>query len=153
MAKVTPVPEGYHTLTPYLVVDRASEAIEFYKRAFGAAEIARMPGPGGKVMHAEIQIGDSRLMLSDEFPEMGGRSPKAFGGSPASLMVYVADVDTAFTRAVEAGASVEMPLANMFWGDRYGKVKDPFGHVWQMASHVEDVAPDEMAKRMAAAMA
>lgn len=152
MANVKPVPDGYHTLTPYIVVDAAADAITFYQKAFGAEEMYRMPGPGGKIMHAEIQIGDSRLMLSDAIPEMGGRSPKALGGSPASILVYVPDVDAAFTRAVEAGATAEMPVANMFWGDRYGKVKDPYGHVWQLATHVEDVSPEEMGKRAAAMM-
>jgi len=152
MANVKPVPDGYHTLTPYIVVDGAADAIAFYQKAFGAEEIYRMPGPGGKVMHAEIQIGDSRLMLSDAIPEMGGRSPKSLGGSPASILIYVRDVDAAFARAVGAGATVDMPLMDMFWGDRYGKVKDPFGHLWQLATHVEDVSPEEMGKRAAAAM-
>jgi len=150
MANVKPVPDGYHTLTPYIVVDGAADAIAFYQKAFGAEEIYRMPGPGGKVMHAEIQIGDSRLMLSDAIPEMGGRSPKSLGGSPASILIYVRDVDAAFARAVGAGATVDMPLMDMFWGDRYGKVKDPFGHLWQLATHVEDVSPEEMGKRAAA---
>ena len=150
MANVKPVPDGYHTLTPYIVVDGAADAIAFYQKAFGAQEIYRMPGPGGKVMHAEIQIGDSRLMLSDAIPEMGGRSPKSLGGSPASILIYVRDVDAAFARAVGAGATVDMPLMDMFWGDRYGKVKDPFGHLWQLATHVEDVSPEEMGKRAAA---
>ena len=152
MADIKPMPDGYHTLTPYIVVDGAADAIAFYQKAFGAEEIYRMPAPGGKVMHAEIQIGDSRLMLSDAIPEMGGRSPKTLGGSPASILVYVPDVDAAFARAVEAGATAEMPVANMFWGDRYGKVKDPFGHVWQLATHVEDVSPEEMGRRAAAMM-
>jgi len=152
MAHVKPVPDGYHTLTPYIVVDGAADAIAFYQKAFGAREVYRMPGPGGKVMHAELQIGDSRLMLSDEFPEMGGRAPKAFGGSPTNVLMYVPDVDATFARAVEAGASADMPVTTMFWGDRYGKVKDPFGHVWQLATHVEDVSPEEMGRRAAAAM-
>jgi len=152
MANVKPVPDGYHTLTPYIVVDGAADAIAFYQKAFGAEEIYRMPGPGGKVMHAEIQIGDSRLMLSDAIPEMGGRSPKSLGGSPASILIYVRDVDAAFARAVGAGATVDMPLMDMFWGDRYGKVKDPFGHLCQIATHVEDVSPEEMGNRAAAAM-
>ena len=152
MAQVKPIPDGYHTLTPYIVVDGAAGAIAFYEKAFGAEEIYRMPGPGGQVMHAEIQIGDSRLMLSDAIAEMGGRSPKAFGGSPASILIYVPDVDAAFARAVAAGATADMPVMDMFWGDRYGKVKDPYGHVWQLATHKEDVPPEEMAKRAAAAM-
>ncbi len=151
-SKVKPVPEGYRTVTPYLVARGADRAIEFYKRAFGAKERFRMPGPGGKIMHAEIQVGDSMIMLSDEFPEMGGRSPQALNGSPVSLFLYVDDVDALFRRAVEAGATVDMPVQDMFWGDRYGKVTDPFGHHWQLATHIEDVASEEMARRSAAAL-
>jgi PhnB protein len=151
MATVKPIPEGYHSLTPYLVVEDAPAAIEFYKKAFGAEELFRMPGPDGKVAHAEIKIGDSMLMLSEANPQYGSRSPKALGGSPASILVYVENVDAAFDRAVKAGAKVEMPVQNMFWGHRFGKLTDPFGHSWQMATHKEDVAPEEMGRRMKAA--
>ncbi|MGH2355525.1 MAG: VOC family protein [Chloroflexota bacterium] len=152
---VRPIPEGYHSLTPDIVVRGAAEAIEFYKRAFGAQELARMPTPDGKlVLHAELKIGDSVLMLSDEFPEMGGcRAPEALGGTTMALHLYVEDVDTVFQRALDAGAQVSMPLENMFWGDRYGKVTDPFGHQWSIATHVEDPTEEEMQKRMAASMA
>ena len=153
MSKVKPIPDGYHTATPYLVVDGAAKAIEFYKKAFGAEELFTMPGPGGKVMHAEFTIGNSPIMISDEFPEMGARGPKALGGSPASILLYVEDVDKTFQQAVAAGATVVMPVADMFWGDRYCKLQDPFGHQWQIATHKEDVAPEEMAKRAGAAMA
>ncbi len=142
------IPEGYHTLTPYLVVRGASQAIEFYKRAFGAEELMRMPGPDGKsIMHADLRIGDSRIFLSDEFPDMGCRSPQSLGGTASSLHLYVEDVDAAFKRAVEAGAQVRMPVADMFWGDRYGKLLDPFGHEWGMATHKEDLTPEEIRER------
>jgi PhnB protein len=148
---VNPIPEGYHSVTPYLVVRGADRAIQFYEKAFGARELLRMPGPGGKVMHAEIKIGDSVVMLSDEFPERGAQSPQALNGSPVSVFLYVESVDATFAAAVKAGARVEMPLMDMFWGDRFGKIVDPFGHKWGLATHIEDVPPDEMAKRMAAA--
>jgi PhnB protein len=152
MAK--PIPEGFHTITPSLVIKGAAEAIEFYKRAFGAEEIMRMPMPGAdgrvKVGHAELRIGDSILFLNDEFPEHGASGPN--GSSPVTIHLYVPDVDAFFNRAVEAGATVQFPLVNMFWGDRYGKLADPFGHNWSVATHVEDVPPEEMPKRMAAAM-
>jgi PhnB protein len=151
-AKVQPIPKGYHVVTPSFVVRGAAEAIEFYKKAFGAKELARMPGPDGKVMHAEIKIGDSIVMLSDEFPQMGSSSPQTVGGTSSSLLIYTRDVDALFNQAVAAGAKVAMPLSDMFWGDRYGKVVDPFGHQWQLATHKEDVTPKEMAKRAAAAM-
>jgi PhnB protein len=150
--KVQPIPKGYHGVTPYLVVRGGEKAIEFYKKAFGAKERNRMPDPSGKLMHAEIQIGDSVVMLGDEFPERGSRSPQTVGGASSSLMVYTKDVDALFERAVAAGATVQAPLMDMFWGDRWGKVLDPFGHEWQLASHVEDVSPREMAKRAATAM-
>ncbi|MGH9314289.1 MAG: VOC family protein [Vicinamibacterales bacterium] len=153
MAQVKPVPEGYHSVTPYLVVDGASDAIDFYRRAFGATERVRMPAPDGKVGHAEIQIGDSVVMLSDPFPEMGSTAPAGTGGAPFGLMLYVPDVDALFKQAVEAGATVTMPLENQFWGDRYGKVRDPFGHQWHLATHIEDVSPEEMDKRAQAAFA
>jgi uncharacterized glyoxalase superfamily protein PhnB len=152
MAKVKPVPDGYHTLTPYLVIRDAAKAIEFYKKAFGAKETFRMPGPGGKIMHAELQIGDSMLMLAEEMPEYGAKSPQALGGSPVNVFLYVEDADKVFNQAVAAGATVTMPLADQFWGDRYGKLADPFGHQWSVATHKEDVAPEEMAKRAAKAM-
>lgn len=146
---VKPVPKGYHTATPYLIVDGGALALDFYKKAFGAEEVMRMPGPGDKISHAEIQIGDSRLMLADEFPEMGARSPKAFGGTAVGICLYVRDVDTVFDQAVRAGATVERPVQNQFYGDRSGTVVDPFGHKWTIATHVEDVSPAEMARRMA----
>ena len=146
---VRPIPEGYHTVTPTLVVNGAAEAIEFYTRAFGAVELFRMPAPDGqKLWHAEIQIGDSRLMLSDEFPEMcGTRSPKTLGGTPVGIYLYVEDADAVVQRAVNAGATVVMPLTDMFWGDRFGTILDPFGHQWSIATHVEDVSGEEIARR------
>lgn len=150
--KAKPIPEGYHSVTPYLSIHGASEAIEFYKKAFGAKELFRMPMPDGRIGHAEIQIGDSRVMLADENEEMDFRSPKALGGTPASLMVYVEDVDRMFQQAMVAGARVLKPLKNQFYGDRSGNLEDPFGHKWTLATHVEDVAPEEMEKRMKEAM-
>ncbi len=148
-----PVPAGHHAITPHLVIKGASEAIEFYKQAFGAEELSRLPMPGkdGRVLvgHAELQIGDSRLFLSDEFPEMGSTGPGS--SSPVTLHLYVTDADAAFARAVKAGAKVERPLADMFWGDRYGKLVDPFGHHWSIAEHLEDVPPEQIPQRMAAA--
>jgi PhnB protein len=146
-----PVPEGFHTLTPYLVIAGASRAIDFYKQAFGAKERFRMPGPDGRIMHAELQVGDSRLLLCDEMPEMGGRSPQTLKGSPVSLFLYVPDVDATFKQAVAAGAQEKAPVSDMFWGDRWGAVVDPFGHEWQIATHKEDLSPEEMGKRAAAA--
>ena len=152
--KVQAVPAGYHTVTPYLTVNDGAGALEFYKRAFGARETERMPGPGGKLMHAELRIGDSVVMLSDEFPGMSTcKAPKSLGGTTGSIFLYLADVDPAFRKAVEAGCKVLMPLTNMFWGDRFGKLEDPFGNQWTMATHVEDVTPDEMRRRAADAMA
>ena len=150
MNAVKSIPDGYHTVTPHLAVRDAAKAIEFYARAFGAEERFRMPGPGGVVMHAELNIGDSVVMLGEEAPEMGASSPQTIGGSPVSLLIYVKDVDASFARADKAGCTVQMPLADMFWGDRYGKLLDPFGHHWALATHKEDVSPEEMAKRMAA---
>ncbi len=144
---VKAVPEGYHTVTPTLVVDDGPAAIEFYKRAFGAQELSRSTGPDGKIMHAELQIGNSRLFLSDEFPEMGNRSAKSLGGSPGGIWLYVPDVDTLFERAVAAGARPANPPADMFWGDRFGRLIDPFGHSWSVATHTEDIPPGEMAER------
>jgi PhnB protein len=149
--KVKPIPDGYHTLTPYFVVNDAARAIDFYRRAFGATELFRMPGPDGRVMHAELQVGDSRLMLSDESPEMGAKSPATLKGTPVSLLLYVTDVDASFKQAVAAGAKDVAPPADMFWGDRWARVADPFGHEWQIATHKEDVPPEEMPRRAAAA--
>ena len=150
MSAVKFIPEGYHTVTPHLAVRDAAKAIEFYAKAFGAEELFRMPGPGGVVMHAEVRIGDSIVMLGEESPEMGASSPQTIGGSPVNLLIYVQDVDASFARAEKAGCKVRMPATDMFWGDRYGKVQDPFGHNWGLATHKEDVSPEEMAKRMAA---
>jgi len=150
---VKPVPEGYHTLTPCLTVRDAARAIEFYKQAFGAevrGGVAK--GPDGKVMHAELQIGDSVIMLTDEFPEYGSLSPQSSGGAGMSLHIYVDGVDAAFDRAVKAGAQVEMPVSDQFWGDRYGKLKDPFGHKWSIATHTKDLSMDEMKRGMDEAM-
>ena len=139
------------SLTPYLVVRNASEAIEFYKKAFNAEEMFRMPMPDGAIMHAEVRFGDSLVYLCDEFPEHGAKSPLAFEGTPVSLHMYVANADAAFDQAVAAGAKVLMPLTNMFWGDRYGRLSDPYGHVWAIAQRVEDVSPEEMDRRAQAA--
>ena len=141
------VPEGYHTVTPALTVKHGAEAIEFYKRAFGAQEVMRMNNPDGKIMHAEIKVGDSRIMLNDEMPDMGCLSPASVGGPTGSLYLYVPDVDAAFQRAVTAGAKVLMPVTDMFWGDRFGQVEDSSGHRWSLATHVEDLAPEEIAQR------
>jgi PhnB protein len=145
MAK--PIPEGYHTATPYLIVKGAGEAIDFYKRVFGATELFRMPAPDGRIGHAELKIGDSVIMLADEMPEIGYRSPRALGGSAVGLMLYVGDVDTVFNTAIGAGATVQRPVTNQFYGDRSGTLEDPFGHVWTIATHVEDVPPEEIARR------
>jgi PhnB protein len=150
---VKPIPEGYHTATPYLAVDDAAEAIEYYKKAFGAKERARMDAPGGKIGHAELEIGDSLVMLSDPFPQASTRTPKELGGTSASVFMYVEDVDAVVKRAIDAGATVEMEVADQFWGDRFGTVRDPFGHLWSIATHVEDVPPEEMAERAKEAMA
>lgn len=150
---VKPIPDGYHTLTPFLTVRDAVRAIEFYKAAFGAEERGVMKAPDGKVMHAELKIGDSIIMLSDEFPEFGAVSPQAIGGSAMGLHIYLDNVDAAFDRAVKAGAQVEMPVMDQFWGDRYGKLKDPFGHKWSIGTHVKDLSMDEMKKGMDEAMA
>ena len=147
-----PVPERCHTVTPYLVVKGAAQAIEFYKKALGAEEVYIMPGPGGGIMHAEICIGDSMIFMSEECVERGVKSPLSLGGPGISLHLYVPDVDAAFQRAVAAGAQVIMPPMDMFWGDRFSKVSDPFGHQWSIATHVEDVPPEEMPKRAEEAM-
>jgi PhnB protein len=142
------IPDGFHTVTPYLTVRDAARAIEFYMEAFGAEERVRMPMPDGKVGHAELQIGNSVIMLGDEFPQMGNKSPETLHGSPVGLALYVKDVDEAFDRAVQAGATVKEAVDNKFWGDRAGSVIDPFGHQWTLLTHLEDVAPKEMKKRM-----
>jgi PhnB protein len=152
-AKVRPVPKGYHTVTAYLTVGDGAQALDFYTSAFGAKVTERMPGPGGKLMHAEFRIGDSIVMLADEFPQGGTKSPKSLGGSTGSVFLYVPDVDASFRRAVDAGCQVAMPLMNMFWGDRFGKLIDPFGHHWGLATHKEDVSPAEMQRRAGAAVA
>ena len=147
-SNVRPVPEGYHSLTPAITCKDAGRAIDFYKQAFGATEIMRMPGPGGRVMHAELRIGDSVIFVSDEFPGMAAAPTP--GAIPSSyVFLYTEDVDTVFNRAVAAGAQPTMPVTDMFWGDRYGKLTDPFGHSWGLSTHVEDVAPEEMARRSA----
>ena len=143
------IPQGYHTATPYLIVKGAARAIDFYKHAFGATELMRFPGPGGSIGHAEIRIGDSPIMLADEMPQMGYRSPAALGGSPVSVMLYVPDVDKVVDRAVKAGAKLEKPVADQFYGDRNGTIHDPFGHVWTVSTHKEDVSPEEMQRRVA----
>jgi PhnB protein len=147
------IPEGYHTVTPFLTVRDAAHAIEFYEKAFGAKSRGIMKGPDGKVMHAELLIGDSIIMLSDEFPDHGTLSPQSLHGSPAGLHIYVEDADAAFDRAVKAGAQVEMPVADQFWGDYFGRLKDPYGHKWSIATHVKDLSMDEMKRGMDEAMA
>ena len=152
MSNVKAVPEGYRSLTPYLFIKGAAAAIEFYKNVFGATERMRMPGPDGRIMHAELQIGDSILMLADENPKMGALSPQTIGGSGSLVSVYVADVDAAVAKAIAAGANLVRPVKEQFYGDRTGGIIDPFGHIWSVATHVEDVSPEEMQKRAAAAM-
>lgn len=143
------IPDGMHTLTPHIVCEGASDAIAFYRKAFNAEELTRLPAPGGKVMHAAIRIGDSVVMLMDDFPEWGSLGPKALKGSPVTLHLYVQDADAAIKQAVAAGAQVTMPAADMFWGDRYGQVVDPFGHRWSIATHKEDLTPEEIQRNMA----
>ncbi|MEO5695899.1 MAG: VOC family protein [Burkholderiaceae bacterium] len=145
---VKPIPEGMHSLTPHLICAGAADAIEFYRNAFGAVELGRLPGADGKLMHAALRIGDSTLMLVDENPAWKALGPKALKGSPVTIHLYVPDVDAAVAQAVAAGAKVTMPVADMFWGDRYGKLEDPFGHEWSVATHTRDVSPDEMARAM-----
>lgn len=147
---VRPIPEGYHTVTPYLIVRGGAKAIDFYKKAFGATELFRMPMPDGRLGHAEIQIGDARVMLADEMPEMKIVGPESLGGTPVGMALYVENCDEVFDRAVGAGAKVERPLQDQFYGDRSGTVIDPFGHKWTVATHKEDVSPEEMNRRMAA---
>jgi len=151
MAKpaVKPIPDGMHSLTPHLVCAGAADAIEFYKKAFNAVEVARLPGPGGKLMHAAVRIGDSTLMLVDENPQWGLLGPIALKGSPVTVHLYVDDVDGAVAKAVAAGARITMPIADMFWGDRYGQLEDPFGHRWSVATHTRDLSPIEIQEGMA----
>ena len=153
MAKVNPIPEGYPQVVPYLIVDDADKAIDFYTKVLGAKERMRMPGPDGKIGHAELEIGNGLVMLADEFPEMGQKSPKNVGGSPVTIAVYLADVDSVFKKALDAGAREVRAVEDQFYGDRSGGFEDPFGHLWSIQTHVEDVPPDEMEKRAAKAMA
>lgn len=146
-SNVKPIPEGYHSLTPYLIVRNAAGAIDFYKEAFGAQELFRMPAPGDRIGHAELQVGDSRVMLADEHPEIGAVGPETRGGSTVGMMLYVEDVDTVVSRAVNAGAKLDRPVENQFYGDRMGSLTDPFGHQWHVATHVEDVSAEEMQRR------
>ena len=150
--KVNPIPAGYHSVTPYLILNDAKHALEFYKKAFGAQEMSKMEAPNGKIAHAEIKIGDSMIMLADEMPGSGARSPQSLGGTGTGLFLYVDNVDSIYNQAVKEGAKGDMPPQDMFWGDRYGKVTDPFGHQWSLATHIEDVAPQEMQKRAREAM-
>ena len=150
--KVKPVPAGYHAVTPYLSLAGAAEALAFYKRAFGATEVMRMPGPGGTIGHAEISIGDSRIMVADEFPDMDFLGPRARGGSAVHLHLYVEDVDAVVARAVAAGGTMKRAVQDQFYGDRTGTVEDPFGHIWHIATHKEDLSPEELARRADQAM-
>jgi uncharacterized glyoxalase superfamily protein PhnB len=143
-----PIPQGMHSVTPHLICAGAADAIEFYKKAFGAVEAGRLPGPNGKLMHAAVRIGDSTVMLVDEMPEWGALGPKSLKGSPVTIHLYVDDADAFVARAVKSGAKVTMPVADMFWGDRYGKLEDPFGHHWSVATHMRDVSPEEMQQAM-----
>ena len=149
-AAVKPIPDGAHSLTPHLVCDGAAAAIEFYKKAFNAVEMMRLPGPQGRLMHAAVRIGDSTLMLVDEMPEWGSLGPKALKGSPVTIHLYVEDVDAAVAQAVAAGAKVTMPVADMFWGDRYGQLEDPFGHHWSVATHTRDLSFEQIRAAMSA---
>jgi PhnB protein len=145
---VKPIPEGYHSITPYLIINEAAKAIDWYKNAFGAQQVLRMEDPStGRIGHAELKIGDSYIMLADEHPDMGYRSPKSLGGAGISLLLYVKDVDNVVNRAVDAGAKLERPVQDQFYGDRMGTIHDPFGHVWSIATHIEDVSPEEMLER------
>lgn len=149
---VQAIPNDYRGVTPYLIVRDAARALDFYRDAFGASETLRLPGPNGQIGHAEIRIGDGMVMLADEMPEMGHKGPAALGGTPITLMIYVPDVDTRFAKAVAAGDVIKNPLKDQFYGDRSGTIVDPFGHIWTIATHVEDVAPDELQRRMKAMM-
>jgi PhnB protein len=146
---VKPIPEGMHSLTPHLICAGAANAIEFYKKAFNAVELTRLPGPDGKLMHGSVRIGDSVLMLVDENPQWGALGPTALKGSPVTIHLYVDDVDAVVAQAVAAGAKITMPIADMFWGDRYGQLKDPFGHSWSVATHTRDLSPEEIQQGMA----
>jgi len=148
MPKVKPIPDGMHSVTPHLICAGAADAIEFYKKAFNAVEVVRLPGPQCRLMHAMIRIGDSAVMLVDEMPEWGALGPNSLKGSPVTIHLYVENVDAFVKRAVDAGAKITMPVADMFWGDRYGKLEDPFGHHWSVATHIRDVSPDEMMQEM-----
>ena len=148
-----PIPEGYNTVTPYLAVDDAAAAIEYYTKVFGAKESVRMDGPDGGIAHAELDIGDSKIMLSDPLPQASTKTPKELGGTSASIFIYVEDVDAIVKKAVDAGATVTMEVQDQFWGDRYGSIMDPFGHAWSIATHIEDVPPEEIEERAKAAMA
>jgi PhnB protein len=150
---VQPIPEGYNTVSPYLAVDDAEKAIEYYKKAFGAEETVRMNGPDGRIGHAELKIGDSHIMLSDPFPESSTKPPTELGGTSASIFMYVEDVDAVVQKAVDQGATVTMEVEDQFWGDRFGSITDPFGHNWSIATHVEDLTPEEIEERGKAAMA
>jgi PhnB protein len=149
---VSPIPTGYHSVTPYLIVSNAQRAIEFYKQAFGATEVLRLQSPDGKVGHAEVKIGDCHVMLADEFPDMGAKSPQSIGGTPVGFCIYLPDVDVAFDKAVAAGGNVERPVQDQFYGDRAGTIIDPFGHKWTLATHIEDVPQEEVERRFAAMM-
>jgi PhnB protein len=144
---VKPIPEGYHSVTPHLIIKGAAQALEFYKKAFGAVELMRFPGPDGKIGHAEIRLGDSPIMLADEYPDMGFRSPQSLAGTPVSILLYVEDVDSQFKQAIAAGATVLREVRDQFYGDRSGTLTDPFGHVWTLATHKEDISPEEMHRR------
>lgn len=148
-AAVKPIPDGMHALTPHLICAGAADAIEFYKKAFNAVDLARLPGPDGKLMHAAVRIGDSTLMLVDENPQWGALGPKALKGSPVTIHLYVGDVDATVAQAVAAGAKITMPVADMFWGDRYGQLEDPFGHRWSVATHMRDLSAEEIKQGMA----
>jgi uncharacterized glyoxalase superfamily protein PhnB len=144
-----PIPDGFHTVSPHIVIKGAGQAIDWYKKAFGAEELFRMPAPDGSIMHAEIRIGDSPIMIAEEFPTMGVKGPKSIGGSPVTIHLYVKDVDKVYNQAVAAGATAAMPPADMFWGDRYGKLIDPYGHHWSVATHMEDLTPEQCSQRAA----
>jgi PhnB protein len=148
-----PIPEGYHSVIPVLAVDDAAAAIEFWKRAFGGTERSRMDGPDGRIAHAEIAIGDSLIMTSDQYPQSSTKPPKEVGAPTSAVFLYVEDVDSVVQDAVDAGAEITMPVEDMFWGDRFGQIRDPFGHFWQIATHVEDIEPEEMERRAQEAMA
>lgn len=149
---VSPIPEGFHSITPHLVCEGAADALAFYQRAFGAVEVGRMDGPDGKIMHAEMRIGNSMIMLADAFPEYGSRGPRALQGTPVTIHLYVEDADAVWERALAAGATVQMPLEDAFWGDRYGQVVDPYGHQWSIATHQRDLIPQQIEEAMRKAM-